>query len=49
MLKLLLADDNDAFITASVDIAFGEMCAADWNDPVIDESLCSSKILELLN
>jgi hypothetical protein len=49
MMKLLLADDNEAFIMASVDIAFGEMCAADWNDPVIDESLCSSKILELLN
>jgi hypothetical protein len=49
MLKLLLADDSDAFNMAYVDIVFGEMCAADWNDPVIDESLYNSKILDLLN
>jgi hypothetical protein len=49
MLKLLLADDEDSFKMASMDIAFGSMCATDWNDPVIDESLYSFKLLDLLN
>jgi hypothetical protein len=49
MLKLLLADDEDSFKMASIDIAFGSMCATDWNDPVIDESLYSLKLLDLLN
>jgi uncharacterized protein with ParB-like and HNH nuclease domain len=45
-----VVDGQQRLITmAYVDIAFGEMCAADWNDPVIDESLCNSKILDLIN
>jgi hypothetical protein len=49
MLKLLLSDDEDAFKMAYLDIMFGEKCASDWSDPVIDESLCGTEILDLLN
>jgi hypothetical protein len=40
MLKLLLTDDEVAFNMAYAHILYGEMCATDWNDPIIDEDLC---------
>lgn len=45
MLKLLLSTDTDDYKLAYINLMFGEMCASDWYDPVIDESLTSEMLL----
>ena len=48
MLKLLLSTDEDDFKIANAVLRFSEMCASDWNEPELDDSIYNKELLDLL-
>ena len=48
MLKLLLSTDEDDFKIANAVLRFSEMCASDWNEPELDDSIYNKELLEFV-
>lgn len=48
ILKLLLSTDEDDFKIANAVLRFSEMCASDWNEPELDDSIYNKELLDLL-
>ena len=43
-----LSTDEDDFKIANAVLRFSEMCASDWNEPELDDSIYNKELLDLL-